>query len=184
MQLIVGNEYLDRPGNVERFFPLLVGVFVLAVAAAIGAWTLSAADPLPVSSSRDDRVAGVALLGIAAFIVLRLHLPGYVDALSDNPSAVGYLSSPTAFWLVKFMDLGIVTPVAVTVGVGMLGRRSWARRPMYAIVGGYALLGTSVAAMAGVMLGTDALMHRWPWSSLRLPPHSSCSPSRATCTDR
>jgi O-antigen/teichoic acid export membrane protein len=49
------------------------------------------------------------------------------------------------------MDLGIVAPIAVTVGVGMLQGRRWARRPMYALVGGYALLGLSVVAMAVTM---------------------------------
>src|ERR1700709_1753975 len=31
-QLALGNEFQVRAGNVERFFPLLTGVFVLAVA--------------------------------------------------------------------------------------------------------------------------------------------------------
>jgi hypothetical protein len=55
-QLIVGNEYLDRPGNVERFSPLLLGVFVLASAVAIGAWTASGREPLRVASGPADRV--------------------------------------------------------------------------------------------------------------------------------
>ncbi|MDX6302546.1 MAG: hypothetical protein QOF53_3760 [Nocardioidaceae bacterium] len=95
----------------ERFFPLLVGVFVL----------------------------------------VGLHLPTYLDAVSCHPTTEGYLSSPTAFWLVKLMDLGITVAAAFTVGVGMLRRRAWARRPMLAIIGGYALLAVSVAAMAIVM---------------------------------
>jgi hypothetical protein len=150
-QLAVGNEFLHRPGNVERFFPLLAAVFVLAMAVAIGIWTATSYDEAPPGSPRADRVAGVTLLAIAVFVVAGLHLPGYLDAISAHPTTVGYLTSPTAFWLVKFMDLGIVVPAAVAVGVGMLRRRAWARRPMYAIVGGYALLGISVAVMAVVM---------------------------------
>lgn len=150
-QLVVGNEYLDRPGNVEWFFPLLVGVFVLAVAVAGAAWAAAAEEPLPAVSHDADRFAGSLLLAVATFVVLGLHLPTYLDALSDTPTTLGYLSSPTAFWLVKFMDLGIVVPAAVVVGTGMLAGRSWARRPMHAVIGGYALLGTSVAAMAIVM---------------------------------
>ena len=56
-QLIVGNEYGTRPGNVERFFPLLLAVFVLALAVAIGAWTASSSVPLPEATPRADRVA-------------------------------------------------------------------------------------------------------------------------------
>jgi len=155
MQLAVGNEFLHRPGNVEKFFPLLVAVFVLAGAVAVGAWTVSSRLPLPVTSRRLNHVAGATLLGVAAFVAIGLHLPTYLDAVSGLPVNVGYLGSPTAFWLVKFMDLGLVTPVAVAVGIGLLRDRAWARRPMFAIVGGYALLGVSVAAMAAVMLLAD-----------------------------
>jgi hypothetical protein len=88
-------------------------------------------------------------------VAVGLHLPTYLDAVSSLPTNVGYLQSPTAFWLVKFMDLGIVTPAAVAVGIGTLGRRPWARRPLFALVGGYALLGVSVAAMAVTMTLTD-----------------------------
>ncbi|MGA5305870.1 hypothetical protein ACPCHT_38665 [Nucisporomicrobium flavum] len=48
------------------------------------------------------------LLAIAAFVVVGLHLPSFAGAMRDHPAAVQYLSNPTAFWLVRFMDLGIV----------------------------------------------------------------------------
>ena len=95
------------------------------------------------------------LLIAAAVVTFGLHLPTYLDALSDSPSNVGYLTSPTAFWLVKFMDLGIVVPAAVVVGAGLLAGRAWAQRPMQIIVGAYAFLATSVSAMAVVMYLND-----------------------------
>jgi hypothetical protein len=151
-QLALGNEFGVRPGNVERFFPLLVGLFVLAVVVVAASWRAAAEEgSVAVPSGRADRLAGFILLGAAVLVVLGLHLPTYLDALSDSPTNVGYLTSPTAFWLVKFMDLGIVVPVAVTVGLGLLAGRSWARRPMQAVLGGYAFLATSVSAMSLVM---------------------------------
>jgi hypothetical protein len=151
-QLIVGNEHLRLPGNVERFFPLLLGVFVLAGAIAVRAWNSVSAAQLPATSPRTYRAAGVLLLAIAVFVVVGLHLPTYLDAMRDHPSAVQYLSSPTPFWLVKLMDLGIVVPAAVAVGIGALRHREWARKPVYAILGAYALIGASVAAMAITMV--------------------------------
>jgi hypothetical protein len=150
-QLILGNEFLRRPGNVERFFPLMLAVFVLAVALAIRAWHAIAAAELPATSARADRTAGIVLLAIAAFVVVGLHLPTFVDAMRDHPAGVQYLSSPTAFWLVKFMDLGIVVPAAIAVGIGALGRRPWSRKPVYTLVGAYTLIGTSVTGMAITM---------------------------------
>jgi hypothetical protein len=150
--LIVGNEYLRLPGNVERFFPLLLGVFILAGAIALRAWNSIPTAQLPATSARADRVAGVLLLVIAAFVVLGLHLPTYLDAMREHPTAVQYLSSPTPFWLIKLLDLGIVVPAAIAVGVGALRHRSWARKPVYAILGAYTLIGASVAGMAITMV--------------------------------
>jgi hypothetical protein len=150
-QLIVGNEYLRLPGNVERFFPLLLGAFILAAAISLRAWNGIPAARLPATSARVDRTAGVLLLLIAAFVVVGLHLTNYLDAMRDHPVTEQYLSSPTAFWLVKFMDLGIVVPAAIAVGIGALRRRPWARKPVYALLGAYTLIGASVAGMAITM---------------------------------
>jgi hypothetical protein len=150
-QLIVGNEYLQLPGNVERFFPLLLAAFILAAAIALRAWNSLPASRLPATSARVDRTAGVVLLLIAAFVVLGLHLANYLDAMRDHPVTEQYLSNPTAFWLVKFMDLGIVVPAAIAVGVGALRRRPGARKPVYALLGAYTLIGASVAGMAITM---------------------------------
>jgi len=150
-QLIVGNEYLRLPGNVERFFPLMLGIFILAGAIAIRAWSSVPAAELPSNSVRADRVAGVLLLVIAVFVVVGLHLPSFLDAIRDQPAAVQYLSCPTPFWLVKLMDLGIIVPAAVAVGIGALRHREWARKPVYAMLGAYTLIGASVAGMAITM---------------------------------
>lgn len=154
-QYALGQEFLDVPGNVERFFPLLLGLFVLGAAILIGSWTSVDADDLPPLSRRLERIAATALFVVAVFLVFGLHLPMLPDAWSDAPTRVEYVSSPTAFWLVKFMDLGILVPAAIAVGVGLLRRRPWARKAAYAILGGYALIGTSVASMAVVMLVQD-----------------------------
>lgn len=151
-QLILGNEYLHRPGNVERFFPLLLCLFVLAAALALRCWSLVDPDLLPVPSRRLERGSGILLVVTAVFVVVGIHLPGLVDALHDPPRGSLYLSLPTTFWVVKFYDLGIVVPAALAVGVGLLRRRRWAAKPAYAILGGYVLLAWSVAGMAWTML--------------------------------
>ena len=150
-QLIVGQEYLQLPGNNERFFPLLLGLFVLGGAATVLAWRATDDHALPPLPRRLERTAGVVLLVLAAFLVLGLHLPSLLDALADQPTAVEYTSSPTAFWVVKLMDLGIIVPAAVAIGVGLLRSAAWARKASYAILGGYTLLAAAVAGMAVVM---------------------------------
>lgn len=72
-----------------------------------------------------------------------------------DPSSAEYLADPVVFWLVKWMDLAIVVPALATIGVGVLRESAWARRAQYAAVGWIALLGSSVAGMAVVMLIGD-----------------------------
>ena len=151
-QLILGNEYLRLPGNIERFFPLLLAMFILAAAVTVRGWALAKPEELPASSRRLSRGSGITLVVIAAFVALGLHLPTLVDALGDQPSGAAYLDAPTLFWVVKFYDLGIVVPAALTVGIGLLRHQVWARKPAYAILGAYVLIGWSVAGMGWSMV--------------------------------
>jgi hypothetical protein len=151
-QLILGNEYLHLPGNVERYFPLLLAMFILAGAIMLRCWGQVRPETLPELSPRLRTGSGILLVIIGVNVVLGIHLPGLVDALGDQPSAAPYLDTPTAFWVVKFFDLAIVAPAALTVGIGLLRRQRWARKPAYAILGGYVLLGWTVAGMAWSML--------------------------------
>ncbi len=161
-QVIIGQEYLRLPGNVERFFPLLLAVFLLAEATVVLAWRAVPTD-LPAISRRLERIAGGALLAVAVFLVLGLHLRPMLVAWSDPTSLTDYASSPTPFWLVKLMDLGIVVPIAAATGIGLLRRAAWARRVAYPLLTAYTLLGASVTAMGVVMI-----MHADPDASLPL----------------
>jgi hypothetical protein len=154
-QLILGGEHLRLPGNSEQFFPLHLGIFVLSGAVAILAWGAIDADALPRPSRRTERLAGALMLAVAGLLVLGLHLPGLVDALGEGPASAEYLENPTVFWVVKLMDLGIVVPVALAAGIGLLRGAAWARRPAYAVVGWFVLLGAFVSAMAIVMVARD-----------------------------
>lgn len=153
-QLALGGDVFRYPGNSERFFLLYVGLFILAGAIAIGAWRVIDVWKLTPTSKRLSRVFGWFLLVVAAFLVVGLHLPGLVDAWSNQPTATEYLADPVVFWLVKFMDLAVVVPALVVVGVGVLGDAAWVAKAKYAAAGWAALLGSSVAGMAIVMQAT------------------------------
>ncbi|HYH26542.1 MAG TPA: hypothetical protein VD834_14445, partial [Blastococcus sp.] len=138
-QVVIGQEYLRLPGNVEQFFPLLLAVFVLGEAAVVLAWGAVPAD-LPVLSHRLERMAGTALVLVAVFLVLGQHLRPMLIAWQDPSSLTEYASSPTPFWMVKLMDLGIIVPAALVTGIGVLRGAGWARRAMYAMLTGYTCL--------------------------------------------
>ncbi len=151
VQLAMGVDIARYPGNSERFFPLFLGLFVLAGAIAVRAWATIEPSRLPPASPRVDRALGVFALVVAVFLAFGLHLPGLLDAWSAQPASPESLADPALFWLVKFMDLGIVVPALVLIGVGILRGASWAHTAIYAAVGWFALLGSSVAGMAIVM---------------------------------
>ncbi|GGM21306.1 hypothetical protein GCM10011608_02470 [Micromonospora sonchi] len=150
-QVIIGQEYLRLPGNVERFFPLLLTVFLLAEALLVLGWRATPAQ-LPPPSPRLARTAGVTLLVLAAFLVFGQHLRPMLIAWQDPSRLTEYASSPTPFWMVKLMDLGIIVPAAVATGIGVLRHAPWARRMIYTLLTGYSCLAVSVAAMAVVMI--------------------------------
>src|SRR5262252_4473793 len=60
-QLIVGEEYLRLPGNNERYFPLLLGGFILAGGTAVAAWHGLDPAALPPVSVRLGRTYAVVL---------------------------------------------------------------------------------------------------------------------------
>lgn len=152
-QLIIGQEYLRLPGNSERYFPLLYIGFLLGGGIAVTAWRAIEPATLP-PPRRLDRITAVVLLGIVLYLA-GMHLPTLADALRDTPTHAEYLSSPTAFWIVKLMDLGIIAPAALVAGTGLLRGTGRVRTPMYAILGSYTLIGASVTGMGITMYLND-----------------------------
>jgi hypothetical protein len=149
-QLTLGGDFLRYPGNSEHFFLLNLGLFILGGVVAVAAWASIDVRRLPESSARFDQVLGYILLAAAAFLLMGLHLPHLLEMWRGELSGA-YLADPGVFWLVKLMDLGIMVPAMVGVGIGLLNHRGWADKARYAVVGWFALLGTSVAGMAIVM---------------------------------
>lgn len=152
-QLALGGDFVRYPGNSEDFFLLNLGLFLTGGLMAIAAWASIHPNRLPPTSSRFDRILGSILLAAAVFLLFGLHLPHLMELWGGELSDA-YLADPGVFWLVKLMDLGIVVPVMIGVGIGLLRHRVWAQRARYGVVGWFALLGSSVAGMAIVMQAT------------------------------
>ena len=149
-QAIVGQEYGRYNGNNEYFFPLHLALVVLGGTIALHSWSAINPDTLPRPSSGLRTVAAWTLIGSAAFLTLGLHAPSLLAVWRGDPAGE-YVDAPTAFWVVKLMDLGIIVPGAVAAGVGLLGGSHTALKATYGLSGVLALIGASVTAMAVVM---------------------------------
>jgi hypothetical protein len=161
-QYIIGPDYLQLPGNNENFILFHIGLFILATTILVGAWNAIDRDQLRPNLRRSDQRRACVLLALAAFIAFGRWLPGIADALKHPPANKSYLDNPTAFWVVGFLDLGVVVPVAIVTSMALLRGSPWARSAAYAVIGWFSLVPASVAAMAMVMeanadpLGTAA----------------------------
>lgn len=154
-QLALGGDFARYRGNSERFFVVHLALFVMGSSIALKSWACVDAERLPPMSRRTQRALGSFVLFVAGFVLVGLHLPTLIDAWRDQPRRSEYLADPGVFWVVKLMDLGIVVPVLTAVGVDLLRCAAWAQKAAYGIVGWFALLGSSVAAMSVVMQGKD-----------------------------
>lgn len=153
-EMVVGPEYLRRAGNSQRFFPLLLGVFVLAGIVAVSAWRAIEDRAAPLSRGR-QRLLGRFLLPVGAFLVFSRYIPILMDVMGGRPTLPDYVEGPTIFWTIALEDLGIGLPAIVAACVLLAGARPGAMRLAYAVTGYLALVGASVAGMSIVMFVRD-----------------------------
>jgi len=145
VQYVLGPQYPTFQPSIA----LHLGLFVLNVVLLVQAWTL-ARDTVPGARSRGW--AGVLLL-LAGFVLSRWSVAfGGMAGGDAVPAAPADL---TMYWSIFLLDLGLVVPAAVATAVGILLSSRWAQAALYGVVGWFALVPPSVAAMSIVKLLRD-----------------------------
>ena len=150
-QYMIGPDYLDLPGNNERFFVLHLALFIAGIATTVLAWRCVDRSQLRPDSDAADRRRSLVLFGLVGFIFAGRWLAGIVALLQGNPTGADFQENPTAYLLIGMLDLGIIVPAATITAFGLRRHASWARTAGYALVGWLALVPAAVAAMAVVM---------------------------------
>lgn len=150
-QYVIGPDYLNLPGNNEDFALFHIAVFVLAVVVIFSAWHAVDRTWLRQLTAASDHRRSWILLGLAAFIAVGRQLPAIIEIARDPTANATYQDNPTAFWLVAFLDLAVVTPAAIAAAIGLRQGAAWARTGTYAVIGWFAQVPISVAAMNIVM---------------------------------
>ena len=142
-QYVLGPQY-------ERYTSVLLfqtAVVALSVAMAIQAWAVASRQPLPHLTGPRRRAHGVVLLALAAFIISR-----YLPVVLGGTMPAEFAQARTFFWSIFLLDLGLIVPATVVAGIGVLRGSSVAHRASYALMGWYALVPASVAAMSTAMV--------------------------------
>jgi hypothetical protein len=150
VQYVIGPQYLVYP----RSLPLHLGLFVISVVVAVQAWASIDLARLPDLSSRARRRRGVMLCVLAAFVVSR-YVPTLAGSWTEEPLTAEFLEDPSMFWTIAWLDLGLVVPAAVAAALAVFRGVATAQRAAYAVIGWFALVPPSVAAMSAAMSIND-----------------------------
>ncbi len=110
--VVAGQEYHRYPGNVEKAFLLYAAITAAGVALLVISFrALATAGNL----SGPRQVSGWVLIGIGAVVAL-LWLGQLAGFYRTGPTQE-YETATSLFWLIKYLDLGLVIPLAVFTGL-------------------------------------------------------------------
>ena len=149
-------QYLVGPGY-ESYPAVLMfhlALFILGGTVAVRAWSDIAADELPPMGEHARRTWSWVVFGLAAFVVFR-YLPALLGSIAGADLTSEFRAEPAFFWTIFVMDLGVVVPCAVATGIFLRRGSLAAVKATYALLGWFALVPPSVAAMAITMLIND-----------------------------
>jgi hypothetical protein len=98
-------------------------------------------------SQRGPRRWSLLLVGLGAFVMTR-YLDAFAGMATGTPLAAEYQNDVGMFWSIFWLDLGIVVPVILGAALALFRGTAAGRRALYGVVGWFALVPPSVAAMA------------------------------------
>ncbi len=147
---VLGQEYTRYDGNVEKFFPLYAGLVASGATLAVVAWSRLQEMSIPVPSDKLRRTLAGIFLGLGGFFALAWAQQIRLVYIGSFP--VDYLAGPTLFWLIKLLDFGILIPLLMATGAGLLRKHPAATMVAYGLAPFATCLIASVTGMGVVML--------------------------------
>jgi len=144
--LVLGSDRSLRAGNAEAFFPLFLGILLLATAVAVGSWRALPGGFVDLGEAGGKWV-GPVFLGVVAFLVVSRYVPDWVAVVRGTPST-GYLQGPEHWWTVTVQDLALLLPAVATAGAGLVRGARWAAMAAFATAGWLGLIGAAASGMA------------------------------------
>jgi len=142
-------------------------VFACATACTVAAWSTASRQAWPPVPQRTRRAWTWLLVAMGGFVVLR-YVPLFLGAFSSEPIPEEFASEPAFYWSIVLLDLGLVVPAALAAAVAVHRGARTSVPAAYAVVGWFALVPPSVAAMAVVMVWQDDPYASVPTTGLML----------------
>lgn len=146
VQYVLGPEY----SSYSLIALAHVAICALAGGTMLWSWALAREVPLVPMARRSTIRNGVLLLAMAAFVLLR-YASAIAGAFRGSAIDNEFADERTFFWSIVLLDLGIVVPGTIAAALSLMRGTAAGHRALYAVVGWFALVPPSVAAMAVVM---------------------------------
>lgn len=155
---VLGAEYARYPGNNERFFLVFLAIIVLAWTLAAWGWSAMGRQP-PQPSRMLARLTGFVFVagGLAITLAWLMQLLAIAasGSLAQASDALAYAESPSAFWVVRIVDLGFIVPLALCTGVGLWRGNATATKAATGVAAFLTLQASAVLAMGLIMVARD-----------------------------
>ncbi|MHA1170046.1 MAG: hypothetical protein ACTSP4_13985 [Candidatus Hodarchaeales archaeon] len=150
----VGMEWSNQlyTGNSEQFFWIFLILMIGSLILLFASYSMFTERDAP---KFDARSLKIYITLVAAFLVMftMMWFKEIVEVITTgNTSSGSYLESPSVFWVVKYLDLGITIPLGF-IGLYLLGTRPAKAYPLIlAFFGFFVTLSMAVNAMMVVMI--------------------------------
>lgn len=155
--VVMGQEYGKYPGNAETAFLLYSAITTSAVLLLVfSARACLALPPLP---NVPRQAALAVLVGIAVLFALMwvARLAGFYRTGPTDE----YTTATTLFWVIKYLDLGIVIPLLIVTGLAQRHPTAVSNAAAITALGFVTWLLTSILLMAVAMVRQQAAGASW-----------------------
>lgn len=149
----LGQEWGDPSvtGNVEQYFWLFLLLIIGSIFLLIGSVPRFLPQDAPTFDRKRLRIfAAVTGIFLAMFAMMWMSQVIAVQQTGDLPDG-SYSAAPTAFWTIRYLDLGVSVPLGFLALALLLTKPRRAYGLMLLFFGFFINTGTAVNAMAAVM---------------------------------
>lgn len=150
----IGQEWSNPAyvGNIENYFWLFWAMIVGGLIIGMSSLSMFTDDDAPEFSQRGLRIYVLLLSIFLLFFAMMWSSEVFEVMATGDTSSGSYLSTPTVFWVIRYLDLGISIPVGFISVYLLITRPKQAYPIILLFFGFFVTLGTAVNTMALVQL--------------------------------
>ena len=153
----IGQEWSDPSysGNVENYAWLFLVLVIGGLLLLVGSLSLFTGRDVPAFDRRRLKVY-VGLMAVFLFAFAMMWLSELVEVMSTGGTESGsYESTPTLWWTIRFLDLGVTIPLGYLALFLLLSRPERSYPLVLLFFGFFITMGTAVCAMGWIMYAND-----------------------------